>query len=164
MNGEQLPVMHIPHNSLRGLLNNQERMHQEGLAAKRRRKLTLWASTVLTSSALIATSLFIALHEQQIDHDSKEIAALVKEQGYVDAKAIKPTDNKAYITLWMRGCETGQPDIAVDNVTATLQETPTGTKLEFSRKSGEEKVAGHWVDITQIWKTREQFCAQEASK
>lgn len=118
---------------------------------------------------LIVTSFLVAEHEQQIDHDSKEVAALVKEQGYIDAKAYKPTierntTKEAYVTLVAPACEAGQSDIIIDNVTATFQVESTNAELEFSRKNGEQMVAGNWVDITQTWMKPEEFCTLDANE
>lgn len=62
----------------------------------------------------------------------------------------------------MRDCERLELSIRVDNVTMTVDQAPDGPKIAtFSRRAGEEKVAGVWEPIVQSWQTPAEFCEQE---
>lgn len=165
MNGEQTPVIHVPHNSLGGWLGRLAQIEQAELAARRRRKISTRVAAIVTTIGLATAGYLVAEHEKHLNHDSKEISALVRAQGYINAKAIKPIKgDEAYITLWMKGCEVGQADMAIDNVTATIKQVATGSELEFSRINRENKVDGQWIDSTQTWVRPEEFCALQASE
>lgn len=152
-----------PGDRLAGWLDDRAQLQREEATARRRRRYAMGMSASVLALSFVLAGVFIARHEQQINHDTKEIAPLAKAQGYIDARTYKPTEgNKAFIVLTMRGCEPNNPEISINDVTATYKVKPTGTELEFSRTIGEQRVNNQWVNDTETWTTPGDFCKQEA--
>lgn len=128
--------------------------------ARRRRIRTVTIVTGLATVFATLGTIGIVKHEQEIDRSTEQVSALVKELGYISAKAYKPTENHvAYITLHAPGCTVGDPEVVVDNVTAQLQEGQNGYEIAyFMHKEGDEKVDGKWTDIFATWRTPGELC------
>lgn len=126
MAGETLlyPVDRAPHDSLRVRHQQQLRREDEARAARRQRIVT-WGLGAITAGLVLGFGgTFISERQQQIERDNRELAGLVREQGFTDAESYKPTENnEAYIIVWMHDCELGNSDIRIDNVSAMLRRT-----------------------------------------
>src|SRR5664280_1478616 len=95
MSGEHSHAIYAPpRDYLRERLDNLAQLQLKERAAERRRRCAVRMSAVIMAISIGATGFLVVKHEQRINHDTIEITALAKAQGYIDAKAYKPTIDK----------------------------------------------------------------------
>lgn len=155
MDGELKPV-YVPPDKVLEPSGEQVGSYRETRQRRIRTGIVAFLGTLFVVSGWCG----LLKHEQEIDRSTEQVSALVKELGYISAKAYKPTENHvAYITLHAPGCTVGDPEVVVDNVTAQLQEGQNGYEIAyFMHKEGDEKVDGKWTDIFATWRTPGELC------